>query len=112
MGESWVRVESEDELRAGTTVRLKRCGFCTRTHVFMLLRLVHGIALTDRPDGTRSVTDRGWTAVPTACPRKDPGGSAELNASSAVREGRLYKLVLDEPAAETTEREREREDCK
>lgn len=98
-GESWVRVESEDELRAGIWVESRPCAQCgARERAFLVARDARVLGCDDCGD-----YGPGWAT----CGSCSDGHSICFKCE--IREGRLYRLVLDEPA-ETTERERERED--
>lgn len=107
MAESWVRVESERELREGMAVRLRPCPWCAREETFLIIddgvvddgpgidcdgNLLHGSSVSFRTAGRCEMSSR-----------------ARQSFEIAIPAGRLCRLALDEPAAEETERTRERE---
>jgi hypothetical protein len=97
---TWVKVQSADELRDGMTVEIRPCGFCGRTERLVLIRP----AATDLPmalngDGDMVASGGAWQTAPGLClhPRRP------FDPSSAIREGRLWRLAEQEPAAEQAE---------
>ena len=106
MKEEWVRVRSEDELAPGMVVRLDPCLRCGRSETVILAREATG----------EQISAFGWLyngAIADApsrafFPVPDCDGSDFCAFDGAIREDRLFKLVLREPeATETRARERE-----
>ena len=98
MKDEWVRVKSEDELRAGMTVEVRICFGCNRRERFVLMsrerRATSGC--------TSHAKCVGWEITRARC------GWTDFCTTRTIREGRLFKLVLREPeATETRARERE-----
>jgi hypothetical protein len=103
MKDEWVRVKSEDELRAGMTVEVRPCQWCGRVERGLLLHSERATPSTVGPDGSLEPAKSkvGWT-VGGRCRTKP------VQFWEAIRDGRLFRLVLREPeATETRARERE-----
>lgn len=93
VGETWVRVKSESELRAGMCVELRTCSWCLKRHRRILTAQLPSSARLHCADGTiRSGKGHvSWDSIPGACPKsKFPNRPFCLDR--AIREGRLYRL--------------------
>ena len=97
---TWVRVKSEDELRAGMTVELRPCGFCERRERIMLLRAQDKQMSLHHSGDMLAGSGRGWSTAPGLClnPRRP------VDLSVAISTGRLWRLS-DEALEEADERQ-------
>jgi len=88
----WVRVKSEDELRPGTTVELRPCGFCGRRERMILLGSKEKKMSLHHSGDMLAESGRGWIAVPGLClnPRRP------VDLSVAISTGRLWRLAYEE----------------
>ena len=91
---TWVRVESEGELRAGMAVRISRCRCCGKNHLRLLLP-------ARDPDG--------WCVEGGADSKWNPIGNGYGCLCASIRERRLYRLALSEPSQDVASADRERE---
>jgi hypothetical protein len=102
-GEELVKVRSESELRAGMTVVVSPCKWCSRTHAHVLVRESPIGECHHYGDGVH-YDHQGWVVAHGTCNRREC-----LCPRSAIRDGRMFRLRdLDDSTEQTRERERER----
>ena len=96
---TWVRVESEGELRAGMAVEMRPCNHCGANHAFRLL--AHLSADHDFGSHPGHVNDGAlWIYV-------DAPANTAACFCTAIPSGRLYRL--DEPSQDVASADKERE---
>lgn len=100
--EQWVLVESEDELRAGLTVKVDRCLCCARVRTGLILatkRLTGAVAVA--PDGRRFPCRVAVDAPGLCAPRNGrPFAGGFSGVASDIHDRRLYRLALPPEADE------------
>ena len=103
---TWVRVESEDELRVGMAVQSRPCGWCQRTETFFLTteESPSGKLVCDPHGGYMEPSSRAFTHAGSCRATK-----RILHLGNAILEGRLYRLALSEPSQDVASADMERE---
>lgn len=105
--DEWVRVRSEDELRAGMTVELRPCSWCGKRERFMLFRVTGRFAALS---ATGECFKARIFSVPSTCEREGYRRD-ETGFFVSIREGRLYRLADLDTTDDAEVSELEREDA-
>jgi hypothetical protein len=102
-----VRVNDESELEVGMACKLFRCVFCGGNHVFNIPSKVHhkGYYFQDNTNELTAYNGYKFLVIPGYC--KHPKASEYRAYFQVVKEGRLFRIVDENPICDSIEKERD-----
>ena len=98
MKDEWVRVKSEDELRAGMAVQIRNCRWCGRRETVILTARTPGSVLAVGPGGQIEDPSSafGWIQAGACMAKARARSLPGTLMGGAVREGRVFRLADSE----------------